>query len=407
MGEIMKRLVVGILVAVLLAFQAQSTAADETIGAFRLLDSHPELLVLDGEIGINTPLELRRALSARPDVKLLVLNSPGGLVASGLLLADDIHEKGLSTVIPPGAGCYSACAFVFFAGVERLAEGELGVHQMYGSIDASGVQARVSDIIEALEKFDTPTSVVTRMFRTPSEDMYVFSRQEIDSLSINRLGTVVLADLDQLDLSAPAGKLPAKNSTSQSIPVDSTPEEDLPALRLALYGGLDFYGADISKQRTADVVECAAMCLDERQCVAFTFNANPSLTRGPNCFLKGGVDRLEAYGDALSGLFLVPDDGPAETFSIGAIDPTEDMLPRQGLSGRDFVSSPERGINAPGACRMACVDDNACTAFTYDSALKQCYLKHTIGSTFSSNKLTSGIKRGATFTPMDVIDLSE
>jgi hypothetical protein len=53
------------------------------------------------------------------------------------------------------------------------------------------------------------------------------------------------------------------------------------------------------------------------------------------------------------------------------------------------------------------VDDNACRAFTYDSRLKQCYLKHNVGTAFASTNLTSGIKRGATFPPIDVIDLSE
>lgn len=401
----MYRKIIAAAFALLILAPGYGIIADEAIGAFRILDGRPDIVILDGEIGINTPLELRRALSARPEAKLLVLNSPGGLVASGLLLADDVHERGLSTVIPEGAGCYSACAFVFFAGIERLAEGELGVHQMYGNNDPSGVQARVSDIIEALEKFDTPTSVVTRMFRTTSEDMYVFSKQEIDDLSINRLGTIVLADLGDLRISAPGGPREVNKTASKARPV--TPEESQPALRLALYGGLDFYGADISSQRTEDAVECASMCLLEDQCMAFTFNANPSLTRGPNCFLKGGVDRLEAYADAMSGLFLGPESGEALTYSIGAIDPTEDVLPRQGLSGRDFVSSPERGISSSGACRMACVDDDACRAFTYDSGLQQCHLKYTVGSTFSSSRLTSGIKRGATFEPLDVIDLSE
>jgi len=142
-----------LVVSAILVSLFSATWADERIGAFRVLDDHPDIIVLDGEIGINSPLEFRRAVAARPQASLVVLNSPGGLVASGLILANDIHDRGLSTSIPKGAGCYSACAFMFFAGVERLVEGELGVHQMYGTDDTSGVQARVSDIIEALEQF--------------------------------------------------------------------------------------------------------------------------------------------------------------------------------------------------------------------------------------------------------------
>lgn len=387
--------------------------ADERIGAFLIFDEMQDVILLDGEIGISTPLEFRRAIAARPEAKVLVLGSPGGYVASALILAGDVHRMGISTAIPEGFGCYSSCAFIFFAGKERLAEGELGVHQMYGVDDTSGLQSTVSDVIEALETFDTPTEVVTRMFRTPSEDMYVFSKLELDNLNINKLGTAVLTTANIAKI------LPPKASSAMAMP--TTAKTDVPAPspelvapagqsfgpRIALYGGLDFYGNDISSERAADAVECAAACMNESQCRAFTFNANPKLTHGPNCFLKSDIDRLEAYADAFSGAFLPRGGDPAATYAIGAIDPTQDVLAHQGLSGDDFESSPELGISSPGECRMACVDNNACKAFTYDSRMKQCYLKTAAGKSFTSARLTSGIKRGASFAPLDVIEIDD
>lgn len=402
-----------------MAVGAGRSLADERIGAFLIFDDMLDVILLDGEIGMNTPLEFRRATAARPEAKVLVLGSPGGYVASALIVAGDVRSKGLSTAIPEGFGCYSSCTFIFFAGKERLAEGELGVHQMFGVDDASGVQSTVSDIIEALEEFDTPTEVITRMFRTPSEDIYVFSALELDSLHINKLGPVVLTTANIASVEPP-GRAPvtavpkvAKTGVTRlqpqaapappTVPATTAPQSFGP--RIALYGGLDFYGNDISSARAADAVECAATCLTNNQCQAFTFNANPGLTRGPNCFLKTGIDRLEAYADAFSGAFLPGGDDPAATYSIGAIDPTQDILTRQGLSGADFASSPELSISSPGECRMACVDNNACRAFTYDSRLKHCYLKHTVGMSFASSQLTSGIKRGASFEPLDIIEL--
>jgi hypothetical protein len=275
----------------------------------------------------------------------------------------------------------------------------------------------VSDVIEALEQFDTPTEVVTRMFRTPSEEMYVFSAAELDSLDINRLGPNVLTTANIAKIPPPPDA-PAAVSTDGVETTDARPQPDLvtasptPAPqsfgpRIALYGGLDFYGNDISSERSEDAVACAVSCLTHQQCLAFTFNANPGLTRGPNCFLKTGIDRLEAYEDALSGVFLPAGDLPVASYSIGAIDPTQDVLARKGLTGKDFATSPERGIDSPGECRMACVDDTACHAFTYDARLKQCYLKHSVGSTFNGSQLTSGIKRGASFDPLEVIELEE
>jgi hypothetical protein len=406
-------LVIGLAFAMAISASAQ-VLADERIGAFLIFDDMQDVILLDGEIGINTPLDFRRATAARPDAEVLVLGSPGGYVASALIVAGDVHAKGISTAIPEGFGCYSSCSFIFFAGKERLAEGELGVHQMYGLDDVSGVQSSVSDIIEALGEFDTPTEVITRMFRTPSEDMYVFSAAELDTLNINRLGATVLTNAS-IAMVPPPATVPAAptveiaRTTSTDVPskITSAPTPQSFGPRIALYGGLDFYGNDLSSQRSEDAVQCAAACMSDNQCAAFTFNANPSLKRGPNCFLKTDIDRLEAYTDALSGVFLPSGEQAAESYSVGAIDPTQDVLPRHGLTGTDFNSSPERGIASPGDCRMACVDNNACKAFTYDSRLKQCYLKRDVGTEFPSSRLTSGIKRGATFTPLEVIDLED
>ena len=157
-----------------------TATADDRVGAFVVFNDVQDAILLDGEITVTTPLELRRALTLRPDAKTLVLSSPGGLVARALIVADDIHRLGMSTVIPKGFGCYSACSFIFLAGQSRLASGELGVHQMASEVpDPSGVQYSTADILDALAAFDVPPEVITRMLRTPNESMYVFTQEEV------------------------------------------------------------------------------------------------------------------------------------------------------------------------------------------------------------------------------------
>ncbi|WEJ33215.1 PAN domain-containing protein [Devosia sp. SD17-2] len=392
-----------ILLIVIIANVMSPAVADERIGAFVVSDNSQSAILLDGDIGVSTPLEFRRALALRPNAKVVVLSSDGGLVASALLIADDIHARGLSTVVPTGARCYSACSFIFFAGNERLAEGELGVHQMWSETpDPSGVQSTVSDILEVLTRFDTPTEVFTRMFRTPSEDMYVFTQGELEALEINRVGKGLRGKSDYAEL---AGLIAPKSEEPTSPPPAATADSD--ALRLALYTGLDFYGQDIVSAREADVVACAASCLVNQQCLAFTFNANPSLTRGPNCFLKSGTDRLEGYADALSGVFLPPNMSTAPTFRIGVIDPTTDVSPRTDLVGGDLTTSPWPNADTPGECRMACVDNDQCVAFSFASGPKQCWLKGSVGERRSSSNVTSGVKRWVSFSAVEVLDLSE
>ncbi|MEF2555373.1 hypothetical protein VQ044_03665 [Aurantimonas sp. C2-5-R2] len=102
----------------------------QRFGPFSIDNSRPNVISLSGDIDAGSALNFRRALAATPDAELLVLNSPGGLVAMGLLIADDVYQRKMATMIPAGSGCYSSCALIFLAGDERQVDGELGVHQI-------------------------------------------------------------------------------------------------------------------------------------------------------------------------------------------------------------------------------------------------------------------------------------
>jgi len=82
-------------------------------------------------VGANDLLNLKKALRENPAVNTLILsNNPGGLVHIGLVIAEEVYERGMNTYIPPDSYCASACSFVFFAGKNRVADGRLGVHQI-------------------------------------------------------------------------------------------------------------------------------------------------------------------------------------------------------------------------------------------------------------------------------------
>lgn len=155
-------------------------------GSFITFDQAPEVLALVGDIGPKTPLDLRRALNSMDNPSILALASDGGNVASALMVAYEVFEIGLSTTILPESGCYSACAFIFLAGKERLAEGQLGVHQVWGEdADASSAQSVVSDILEAFSEFQVRQEVTSAMLRTVPEEMYIFDQDELSLWKIN------------------------------------------------------------------------------------------------------------------------------------------------------------------------------------------------------------------------------
>ena len=91
-----------------------------------------------------------------------------------LNIAGTVFDKGIKTYIPIGYECYSACSFIFFAGSEKYALGELGVHQAAYADDISKEKAAIgavttasqlttADILLRLGEFNTPRFVEQRM----------------------------------------------------------------------------------------------------------------------------------------------------------------------------------------------------------------------------------------------------
>lgn len=89
----------------------------------------------DGEIVAGDAERLRIALrSADRDIygkKEIALNSGGGLVGEAFAMVALMDQEKVSTIVPPGASCASACAqILFFAGIPRMVldGGRLGMH---------------------------------------------------------------------------------------------------------------------------------------------------------------------------------------------------------------------------------------------------------------------------------------
>ena len=169
-------------------------ADEKRYGSFIFNTDIPDTLFFIDEIKPNDSFELRKALRNH-DIQNIVLASPGGIVGEGLLMAGIIFDKKLRTYIPTGGTCASACAYLFFAGNERLADGDLGVHQAYSSnpqkrqsVRATqyATQFTVSEIIGFLNEFGTPAFVYEKMFQ--DIDMYFFDPLELMELNSETFG---------------------------------------------------------------------------------------------------------------------------------------------------------------------------------------------------------------------------
>jgi osmotically-inducible protein OsmY len=96
----------------------------------------------------------------------------------------------MTTYVPTGALCSSACSFIYFAGKSRLVKGALGVHQFSNADNTKrdnvnevqqNTQYTTSEIIGFLNAFDTPAFVYEEMFA--SSKMYYFTKEEQIKLS--------------------------------------------------------------------------------------------------------------------------------------------------------------------------------------------------------------------------------
>ena len=157
---------------------------DATIG---LWTDDERVLVIDGDLGPNTVYNFKQNLNANPQVRTILLNSGGGIVSTGLDIAQIIANRQLDTWVPETAMCASACSVIFFSGTNRFAEGQLGVHQIAMNIESNAeVQATASDMIEAFNRYGTHPGVFAVMLRTPPEKMYFFSDWEKIQFQIGR-----------------------------------------------------------------------------------------------------------------------------------------------------------------------------------------------------------------------------
>ncbi len=174
--------------AAVLALSAGTTARadDPDIAShqIRLVNAGFEI-EFNGGMGLGSADELSRALDQNPAVRVIHLNSPGGLVGEGRRMLDIIQRHLLITTTDNF--CLSACTLAFLGGRERyLAPGaRLGFHSEYSD--------KMSDTqVEGIERQDEATMIslgiagdfVDKAFATPKERIWIPSVGELEDAHV-------------------------------------------------------------------------------------------------------------------------------------------------------------------------------------------------------------------------------
>lgn len=106
-----------------------------------------KVLLAEGRVDPDLPNRLRKALGANPDVEEIWLRSPGGDARAGNAAGRIIRaQTGLTTRIPEGWACFSACNFVFMGGMPRYVDrgGLFIVHMFTRTGDRSAIDMSVA-----------------------------------------------------------------------------------------------------------------------------------------------------------------------------------------------------------------------------------------------------------------------
>lgn len=145
----------------------------------------PEVLFVTGPFNAGDGERITSAIN-RIQPSVIVLHSRGGIVAEAMEVADIIHDRGIITYVPSRAECLSACVYVFSAGRERFAEGQIGVHQLQAAegnavVPMADFQAIISQILRAMNQYDVPPFLIERILG--SSDMYILTNSERNQIT--------------------------------------------------------------------------------------------------------------------------------------------------------------------------------------------------------------------------------
>lgn len=380
-------------------FLPEIAEAEMRYGSFVYDERSSSVLYLTGEITQGDSFELRKALRDH-DIRLVVMGSAGGNLYEGLQMGSILHDRGISTYVPPGVSCESSCANMFFGGANRKSDGNLGVHQFYsnnadrqvvlGQVEASA-QYTMADIIGIMNEFSTPPFVFEKMLDTT--EIYYFTEAELRRLHLNA------DNPDFVYLQSEVRTLISENPSLIERPYPSTtaqasealaPQEPAPSISnppnsgvVEKWANTDFFGADLLPKgvRGVSLEQCESMCRGDINCAAWSY---VHATRW--CWPKSGVTNL-SYGEGITSGIVDWNRIDTSIFDRNFLEVTATDLPGNDLLPRGM---PNTTLDE---CRSACQASSSCLAFTWIAKKNICFPKFSAGQAQKYMGAISGIKQ--------------
>lgn len=118
-------------------------------------------------------------------------NSPGGDLDEAVAIGKLVREKGIATIVMPGASCISACAVAFLGGVSRTVNGVYGIHRPYTIDPSAGPRDSLdqyNSMIRMLNSYMLEMRIspdlAEQMVKTSPENVRFLTPSEMSSLGV-------------------------------------------------------------------------------------------------------------------------------------------------------------------------------------------------------------------------------
>ena len=152
--------------------------------------------LMDGEITKGDTIKfLTEFASWENPPTIFHINSKGGDLNEALKIGRIIRDSQIP--IWSGEECYSACVFIFSAGVERYAQGNIGLHRPYfdklyfSGLSSSEAKLKYEELkkesINYLKEMSVNQQIIDRMFATDSTNVDILNKEEANNVFGNIL----------------------------------------------------------------------------------------------------------------------------------------------------------------------------------------------------------------------------
>ena len=330
------------------------------------------LIGVEGEFVTGDETKFAELAVAHPKAMVL-FNSPGGDLATGIGIGKDIRLKGFLTYVPSGMICASACGLAWLGGVQRFMEldSKIGFHSAFNADDGQTSGPANAIVGSYLSQLGLSENAIIYVTEAAPTSMNWMTYEDAMKFGISVSVTKPAQQASQPEPSQAPAPSPAPTALPPSSP--SSASQDMISLP-----GADIFGHDLPGMplKNVTMAECENACQSDSRCLALTFNRKHSV-----CFMKNGGERVfknsnadAAYKSALSPVLHIS--------KITILEATD-------LPGDDYNQLDGVGF---GVCSDSCEEDTRCRSFTYHAKSKTCWLKSEIPVSSASRRVISGVK---------------